>query len=310
MIQHIRANLWLLSLTLLICCGLYPLVLWGIGRSIFPETANGSLVYGKDGAAIGSRMIAQPFTADEYFHPRPSAASYNGAASGASNWGANNPALRKRVESTLGPVLKYRDGKPVGSDIASWVHSELARDRGNLTKWLADNSSLAEQWAGSDSAVGTFLTKWQADHVNNVTQWQKANPGVEIAPKDVAGLFLESYAKGDSKTWPETSGQDLQIAFFDPWWNAHPSIEVQPVPADMVTASGSGLDPHITLDNAMYQLDRVASARAAKAKRDQSQFRQQIEKLLQDKAEAPLNGIVGEKLVNVLEVNLALDDMK
>jgi K+-transporting ATPase ATPase C chain len=78
----------------------------------------------------------------------------------------------------------------------------------------------------------------------------------------------------------------------------------------MVTASGSGLDPHITLDNAMYQLDRVTSARAAKAKRDQSQIRQQIEKLLQDKAEAPLNGIVGEKLVNVLEVNLALDDMK
>src|SRR6266850_759895 len=155
MIQHIRANLWLLSLTLLICCVLYPLVLWGIGQSVFPETANGSLVYGKDGAAIGSRMIAQPFTADEYFHPRPSAASYNGAASGASNWGANNPSLRKRVESTLGPVLKYRDGKSVGPDIAAWVRSELARDRGNLTKWLADNSSLAEQWAGSDSAVGT-----------------------------------------------------------------------------------------------------------------------------------------------------------
>jgi K+-transporting ATPase ATPase C chain len=190
------------------------------------------------------------------------------------------------------------------------VRSELARDRGNLTKWLADNSSLAEQWAGSDSAVGTFLTKWQADHVNDVTQWQKANPGVEIAPKDVAGLFLESYAKGESKTWPETSGQDLQVAFFDPWWNAHPNLEVQPVPADMVTASGSGLDPHITLDNAMYQLDRVASARATKAKKDQTQIRQQIEKLLQDKAEAPLNGNVGEKVVNVLEVNLALDDMK
>lgn len=310
MIQHIRANLWLLSLTLLICCVLYPLVLWAIGQSVFPEKANGSLVYGKDGAAIGSRMIAQPFTADEYFHPRPSAATYNASASGASNWGANNPALRKRIESTLGPVLKYKDGKPVGPDITTWVRSELARDRGNLTKWLADNSSLAEQWAGSDSAIKTFLTKWQADHPNDIAEWQKDNPGVEIAPKDVAGLFLEGYSKGESKTWPETSGQDLQVAFFRPWWNAHPNIDVQPVPADMVTASGSGLDPHITLENAMYQLDRVAVARAAKAKRDQAQTRQQIEKLLQEKAEAPLNGMVGEKLVNVLEINLALDDMK
>ena len=76
----------------------------------------------------------------------------------------------------------------------------------------------------------------------------------------------------------------------------------------MVMASGSGLDPQITLDNALYQLDRVATAWATKTKQDQSQVRQQIEKLLQDKAEAPLNGMVGVKLVNVFEVNLALRD--
>jgi K+-transporting ATPase ATPase C chain len=308
--KHIRANLWLLSLTVLICCVLYPLVLWAIGQSVFPEKANGSLVYSKDGAAIGSRMIAQPFTADEYFHPRPSAASYNGSASGASNWGANNPALRNRVASAIGPVLKYRDGKPVGPDITTWVRAELARDRNVLTKWMADNSNLAEEWAGSESAVGTFLTKWQAEHPKDIDQWKTANPGADIAPKDVAFLFLQSYAKGDSTTWPETSGQDLQVAFFSPWWNAHPNLEVQPVPADMVTTSGSGLDPNITLDNAMYQLDRVAAARATKLKAEQSAIHQKIEKLLQEKAEAPLNGIVGEKLVNVLEVNLALDEMK
>lgn len=308
--QHIRANLWLLSLSVVICCGLYPLVLWGIGQSVFADKANGSLVYNKDGVAIGSRMIAQPFTADEYFHPRPSAASYNGAASGASNWGANNPALRNRVASMLGPVLKYRDGKPVGPDITTWVRAELSRDRNLLSKWMDDNSNLAEEWAGSESAVGDFLTKWQADHAKEIEQWKSANPDTEIAPKDVAGLFLQSYAKGESTAWPETTGVDLQVAFFAPWWNAHPNTEVQPVPADMVTASGSGLDPHITLDNAMYQLDRVASARAAKVKGDQATVHEQIEKLLKEKSEAPLNGAVGEKLVNVLEVNLALDDMK
>src|SRR6476661_2922672 len=114
MIQHLRASLWLLLFAVLICCVAYPLVLLGIGQAVFPGKANGSLVFDKSGSPIGSRMIAQPFTADEYFHPRPSAVSYNGGASGASNWGANNPALRKRVESMLGPLLKYKDGRPVG----------------------------------------------------------------------------------------------------------------------------------------------------------------------------------------------------
>jgi len=81
------------------------------------------------------------------------------------------------------------------------------------------------------------------------------------------------------------------------------------VPADMVMASGSGLDPHITLDSALYQLDRVAAARTGKTKQDPKQVHDKIEHLLQEKAEAPLNGTVGVKLVNVLEVNLAMDEM-
>ena len=107
-----------------------------LARVVFHDKANGSLVLDKDGKAIGSRMIAQPFTADEYFHPRPSAVSYNGAASGASNWGANNPALRKRVKRVLGPMLKYRDGRPVGPDIAAWVQVGTAAQIATvLTKW-------------------------------------------------------------------------------------------------------------------------------------------------------------------------------
>ena len=86
MSAHLRANLWLLALTVLLCSVLYPLVLLGIGQTMFHEQAQGSLVRDADGNAIGSRLIAQPFAADEYFQPRPSAVSYNGAASGASNW--------------------------------------------------------------------------------------------------------------------------------------------------------------------------------------------------------------------------------
>ena len=49
------------------------------------------------GNIVGSRLIAQPFSSAKYFHPRPSAVSYNAAATGGSNWGASNPNLRKRV---------------------------------------------------------------------------------------------------------------------------------------------------------------------------------------------------------------------
>src|SRR5207245_1168361 len=104
---HLRANLWLLGLTLALCCVAYPLALWAVGRAAFRHQAEGSLLPGADGGVVGSRLIAQPFTGDEYFWPRPSAVSYNAAASGASNWAANNYQLRFRVARTLGPVVKY-----------------------------------------------------------------------------------------------------------------------------------------------------------------------------------------------------------
>ena len=65
-------------------CLIYPAVLWAIGQTIFPFQANGSILQGPDGKAVGSLLIAQPFTKDEYFQPRPSAASYDASASASS----------------------------------------------------------------------------------------------------------------------------------------------------------------------------------------------------------------------------------
>ena len=81
---------------------------------------------------------------------------------------------------------------------------------------------------------------------------------------------------------------------------------MEEVPADLVMASGSGLDPDITLAGAMYQLDRVAAAWAAKTHQPESQLRREIEGMLQERAVEPLSGLVGVKLVNVLEINLAM----
>ena len=90
------------------------------------------------------------------------------------------------------------------------------------------------------------------------------------------------------------------------WRQEHAEAELEDVPADMVMASGSGLDPHITLKNALYQLDRVAAKWAEETKRDPTSVKKEIEQLLREKAEAPFGGLVGVKLVNVLEVNIAL----
>jgi K+-transporting ATPase ATPase C chain len=90
------------------------------------------------------------------------------------------------------------------------------------------------------------------------------------------------------------------------WRQDHPEADLQDVPGDLVTTSGSGLDPYITLQNAEYQLDRVASKWAANLKRDPGAVRKEIEQILQKNASAPWFGLAGEKFVKVLEVNLEL----
>ena len=82
---------------------------------------------------------------------------------------------------------------------------------------------------------------------------------------------------------------------------AHPEQGQTPLPVDLVTCSGSGLDPHISVAAADYQIERIAKARGM----DPSQVRQIVLKYTDKKA----LGILGEDTVNVLEVNLALDGL-
>src|SRR5262249_48435455 len=105
---------------------------------------------------------------------------------------------------------------------------------------------------------------------------------------------------------PVKEGTDVQSFFFDMWRQEHADAELQPVPADMVLASGSALDPHITLDNALWPLDRVAAAWSKKTKKEEATVRSDSERQMRETSAAPLGGVAGVPLVNVLEINLPL----
>jgi K+-transporting ATPase ATPase C chain len=327
--------LWLLGLTLLLCSVVYPLVLLGVGQTVLHDQAEGSLVYDKDGKAVGSRLIGQNFSRDEYFQPRPSATSpdpYNAAASGASNYGANNPALRARVAQALGPIVKYKGRSPAGNTVQKdielwfqrWSKEHPDEKVGVVAKWADLYPTAATNWVKQGKDQGDYVEAWQKKHPKAVAAFVRQHPdNPEPKPEDMAQDFFKSYSLEHPGTWPTFAaregqtekvwqdvkeGPDVQSFFFDMWLQEHKDVHLEQVPADLVMASGSGLDPHITLANARYQLERVAGKWAEITKRDAAKVRQEIDDLLREHASAPLGGLVGVELVNVLEVNLALQD--
>lgn len=110
--EHIVVSLRITLVLLVLTCGVYPAVVWGIGQLAFREKANGSLVV-RDGKVIGSTLIAQSFTSDRFFHPRPSAAGYDAMTSGGSNLGPTSRKLRDRI---AGAIANWNDARP-GSGI-------------------------------------------------------------------------------------------------------------------------------------------------------------------------------------------------
>ncbi len=286
---HVRANLWLLSASVLVCSVLYPLVLWGIGQTCFPERANGSIITDPEtGRPAGSRLIGQPFTQDQYFQPRPSAAGsgngYNAAASGASNFAASNPLLRAASRNNLGRSSDTEAHRPRATRC-----KKISRTGFGIGPPLTPKSRSASSPSGprpipvspppgskptdrtrSTSRHGRpLIPKWSPFScrpipivpIHSPRTWlsisSRLMPGNTPAGFQLTRLPMISRRRSGRTSTP---AQDIQSFFFDMWLQEHADARLEQVPADMVMASGSGLDPDITLKNALYQLDRVADA--------------------------------------------------
>lgn len=183
MLKELRLAVALVLLMTVLTGLAYPLTVTGIAQILFPGAANGSMIYGGNGEPIGSALIAQNFTAPQYFHPRPSAVGYDAQTSSGSN---EAPSSRHLIEK-----------------------------------------------------------------ITERTEAARASLGERI------------------------------------------------IPIEMVTASGSGLDPHISPAAAYVQALRIAGLRDM-AEGD-------LWKIINSHIEYRTFSVLGEERINVLELNLALD---
>jgi K+-transporting ATPase ATPase C chain len=185
--QHILPALRLTAICLVFFVGVYSFLILGIAQAA-PNHGEGEVVT-VNNKVVGYKLEGQSFTNDKYFNSRPSAVSYNAAASGASNKGPSNPDYLKDVQ-------------------------------GRVDSFLVHN----------------------------------------------------------------------------------PTINKEAIPADLITASGSGLDPDISPDAAYVQVARIATNRNISADK--------LTVLVQQNIKAPLLGMLGTETVNVLQLNIELDNLK
>ncbi|TDC03193.1 potassium-transporting ATPase subunit C [Nonomuraea longispora] len=275
--QHVAALRAVAVLTVLLGI-VYPLVTTGVAQALFNDHANGSIIE-KGGKSVGSALIGQSFTdADgdpirRYFQSRPSAAGdgYDPTSTSASNLGPED------IVDTL-PVPGAQDEE---GDLDEGKQSLLTKvcTRSKAVGAL-EGVSGARPYCTPDG-VGAVL-KVFPDRAVSVNQACPATPFVTA----YQGLKVECARPGEDYA----AGKTVPV---------RGDAGTPAVPSDAVTASASGLDPHISVAYAGLQAPRVATERGLD--------RARVEQLIKEHTVGRALGFMGEPAVNVLELNLALD---
>jgi len=123
--HFITAFLMTIATTILLGV-IYPLVITALAQVLFKDKANGQIRY-RNGEAIGSRIIGQPFTAAKYFHSRPSAAGngYDAANSGGTNYASTNQKLIDRIRTDASTLHQENPAQPIPVDLITTSASGL-----------------------------------------------------------------------------------------------------------------------------------------------------------------------------------------
>ncbi len=125
----LRPALVLTLLLTVLTCGIYPLVVMGVGKLAFPHQVGGSLIIDK-GVVTGSELIGQSFTGDRYFNSRPSSAGkgYDPTASSGSNLGPTSKALADRIKGDIALRRSQGIDGPIPADLVTASASGLDPD--------------------------------------------------------------------------------------------------------------------------------------------------------------------------------------
>lgn len=153
----------------------FPLAITGLAQAIFPKQANGSMIV-QDGKVVGSELIGQSFTADRFFHPRPSAAGagYDANASGGANLGPTNAKLLSGADGFDGVqqlAQAYRAKNGVSSDVILPV------------------DAVTRSASGLDPHISASNARLQAKRVSQATGIAEARLEKWISEQSERGLF-------------------------------------------------------------------------------------------------------------------------
>lgn len=124
--KHLITAFLMTIVTTILLGVLYPLVITALAQVLFKDKANGQIRY-RNGEAIGSRIIGQPFTSAKYFHSRPSNAGngYDAANSGGTNYAPTNQKLIDRVRADAITLHQENPSQPIPVDLVTTSASGL-----------------------------------------------------------------------------------------------------------------------------------------------------------------------------------------